>query len=494
MAPRICRWVLRGLPPLRSSVARRRLLSSRSGSEQTRFSYFLPAQKEGDRAQLLALLKDSEILPNPRGHNAAVILATPNFIRLLEDSEFVGEFAKLLSGSADIDQFHVLCAVVDQVAPALGEPAALHGISILRGYLDDTLPELWLPSPPRAKEDADSVSALTFDLGNPCITLPLTRTTFHNNRTSTLLTSRFDMRQTFPQLVQRIEKHSQRITILLNQPPRSTADLGLWAPLSPITRSRVVTESFGNIVRGIQVDGKTEPASTELEDAVNTMFRHRSAPETIQGPMGVWAMITPQRDRADLESAPDPTPILQGKPVSRDAIEATAQYLEYSYKSGVSGGGGWGPKKGLLSIDPQRTHFALSEEEEMGRFMQTMNNSGFAPTGSQIQFFIPAQAPPEDMSCSTPGIVFGVPIGTEPAAQTEVPETGYLVSDHFGALASQGVFVSGPADPETGITDESKLSVPNSRVYVGSGDRKAGGIMGFLRAGGMADAATATLM
>lgn len=263
-----------------------------------------------------------------------MILATPNFIRQLEDSEFVGKFAKLLSGSADIGQFHVLCAVVDQVAPALGEPGALHGISILRGHLDDTLPELWLPSPPKAKEDADSVSALTFDLGNPWITLPLTRTTFQNNKTSTLLTSRFDMRQEPPQLVQRIEKHSQRIAISLNKPPQSTADLGLWAPLSPITRSRVVTESFGNIVRGIQVDGKTAPASTELEDAVNSMFKHRSASQTMQGPMGVWAMITPQTELADLESAPDPTPILQGKPVSRDAIEVTAQYLEHSFKSG----------------------------------------------------------------------------------------------------------------------------------------------------------------
>lgn len=160
----------------------------------------------------------------------------------------------------------------------------------------------------------------------------------------------------------------------------------------------------------------------------------------------------------------------------------------------MSGGGGWGPKKGLLSLDPQRTHFALSEEEEMARFMQTMENSGFAPTGSQVQFFIPAQAPPEDTSCSTSGIVFGVPTGTESAAETEVPETGYLVSGHFGALASQGVFVSGPADPETGVADESKLSVPNSRVYVGGGERKAGGILGFLGAGGFADAATAALM
>ncbi|KND95382.1 hypothetical protein TOPH_00377 [Tolypocladium ophioglossoides CBS 100239] len=484
MAPRICWWVLRGLPPLRSSVASRRLLSS-SGSGQTRFSYFSPAQREGDYAQLFAKLKDSELLSNPSGHNASVILATPNFIRQLEDSKFVGRFAKLLSGSADIDQFRVLCAVVDQVAPALGEPGALHGISILRGHLDDTLPELWLPSPPKARDDADSVSALTFDLGGPWITLPLTRTTFQNNKTSTLLSSRFDMRQASPRLVQRIEKHSQRIMISLNQPPRSTADLGLWAPLSPITRSRVVTESFGNIVRGIQVDGKTEPASTELEDAVNTMFKHRSAPETTQGPMGVWAMITPQTDLADLESAPDPTPILQGKPVSRDAIEVTAQYLEHSYKFGgrlfqiLSGGGGWGPKKGLLSIDPQRTHFTLSEEEEMARFMQTMNNSGFAPTGSQIQFFIPAQAPPEDTSCSTSGIVFGVPFGTETAGGTGVPEKGYLVSGHFGALASQGVFVSGPTDPETGVTDESKLSVPNSRVYVGRGTGRPAAYWGF---------------
>jgi len=268
-------------------------------------------------------------LDNPDGHDAAVILATPNFARQLESSDVVGRFAKALSGASGVGHFHMLCAVVDHVTPALGESGKMHGFSILRGRLDDTLPELWLPSPPKSRDDADSVSALTFSLGSPWVTLPLARTTFHNNRASTLLTSRFDLTQGAPKLAQSGEKHSQRINVSLDEPLQSTSELGLWAPLSPITRARVVTESFGNIIRGVEVDGKSQPASTELEDSVNTMFKYRTA---ATGPMGVWAMVSPV---AEPDNAPDPTPILEGKGATRDAVEITAKYIEQEFGSGA---------------------------------------------------------------------------------------------------------------------------------------------------------------
>lgn len=270
-------------------------------------------------------------MANPHGHDAALLLATPGLTKQLESSGFVGELTRLLSGPAHAGHFDVLCAVVDHVAPARATSGAMGGISVLRGRLDDTLPGLWRPPPPRSKEDADSLSALTFDLGSSRVTLPLARTTFQNGRTSTLLASRFDMAHGSPRLVQQGEKHAQRITVSLSAPLQSTSGLRLWAPLSPITRARVVTESFGNIVKGVQVDGKTAPASTELEEAVNAMFEHRPASDAASGPMGVWAMIAPN---ADAESAPDPTPMLQGKPVTRDAVEKTAQYLERVFKSG----------------------------------------------------------------------------------------------------------------------------------------------------------------
>lgn len=160
----------------------------------------------------------------------------------------------------------------------------------------------------------------------------------------------------------------------------------------------------------------------------------------------------------------------------------------------MSGGGGWGPKKGLLSLDPQQEHFALSEEEEMEKFMRTMENSGFAPPGAHIQFFIPAMASPQTTACSANGIVFGIPLGTERIGETESTSNGYLVSDHFGALSSQGIYLSGRINAESPSCQESKLSVPGSRIFVGNSEAKSGGFFKFLGAGGLADAGTISLM
>ena len=160
----------------------------------------------------------------------------------------------------------------------------------------------------------------------------------------------------------------------------------------------------------------------------------------------------------------------------------------------MSGGGGWGPKKGLLSLEPQQTHFALSEEEEMDRFVRTMDNSGFAPIGSKIQFFIPALAPPEAISSSATGVVFGVPSSAQVSGDAKDLQNGYLVVDHFGALSAQGIYISGHGNPDSTIPDESKLSVPGSRLFVGNPEARTGRLLRFLGAGGLADAGTAALM
>lgn len=277
------------------------------------------------------------MLENSAGHNAAVVLATPDFVKQLDDQEFTSGLVNLLSSSAKINEFHLLCAVVDNVAPALGDVTPLQGISVLRGSIDTLLPQLWQPDSPREKSDKDAVGALTFSMGKSTLTLPLTRTTFQNNRTSTLLSSRYDLRQSRPELQDRNEKQWQHVHIAFDQPAQSIADLGLWAPLSPVTRARKITESFGNIVRGIEVNGKSTPASTELEASVNTMFQHRKALEDYQGPMGVWAVVTPETSTPNSSAAtdaPDPTQILEGKVVRRKDVESTANYLQQQHKSG----------------------------------------------------------------------------------------------------------------------------------------------------------------
>lgn len=111
---------------------------------------------------------------------------------------------------------------------------------------------------------------------------------------------------------------------------------------------------------------------------------------------------------------------------------------------------------------------ADSEEEAMARFVETMEGSGFAPPGSQIQFFTTAQASPREVTFTLAGAVFGVPNGAEEAVDgVEVPPSGYVVHGHFGALSSKGVFVAaGRANKGADASlEQSKLSVPGSRVH-----------------------------
>lgn len=406
------------------------------------------------------------------------------------------DFVSFISDSEHIDQFHLLSAVVDHVAPPVPRSWPISGLSILRGHVGDILPDLWQSGAPKAKEDADKVAALTLDFGSPQLTIPLTNTTFLNHRTSTLFASRFNLSKGTPELEERIEKHWQQITLPLNTQAKSVKDLSIRAPLVPLTHPRVVTESFGNIVRRVNVNNQSVPASMELEPAVDELFQRRS--NLAQTPMGIWAMITPPEFLPNGASSsqvpcPDPEATFNEKHDIKALTISTSNHLQELYGQGgrlyqirksarptsdnltnflsVSGGGGWGAKKGLLSLDPQRTHFALSEEEDMQRFMQAMDGGNFVPVGSRIQFFTSPEADDSAEGTSS-GFVFGTPGSTKPASDATSTSEAVVLTDHFGALSNDGVFATSVenAAMETtpGFNSEWKLNVPHSRVFAGS--------------------------
>jgi hypothetical protein len=128
----------------------------------------------------------------------------------------------------------------------------------------------------------------------------------------------------------------------------------------------------------------------------------------------------------------------------------------------VSGGGGWGDKKGLLSLDPQRSHFPPSEKESLDRFMGSMDASDFAPLGAYIQFFTALRAtstPTADVSDgpSAPLDIFGVHDPEMPARESDRIR---IHDGLFGALSDKGVFTYAMGE----VKKVSKLSVPNSRI------------------------------
>lgn len=134
----------------------------------------------------------------------------------------------------------------------------------------------------------------------------------------------------------------------------------------------------------------------------------------------------------------------------------------------MSGGGGWGDKAGLLSLDPETSHFPPSEEEEMQNLFGSGGTSDFAPADSEVQFFIherwldqnnsDASKPRPERSVS--GSLFGV--------SEDVPEDSAVTNGTdvifnpgvFGALSDEAIFVSDKPG------DTFKLSTPGAMFRI----------------------------
>lgn len=407
-------------------------------------------------------------LENTDAHDAAVVLLTPEMSRLLYDNAFLAGLAKILKNSTqDVDEFHLLAAIVDKLPPVALKTYA-HGVSVLRSRKDVLLPHLWDPVSPKQSQDAETVAALTFDLpdhGGPkeSLTLPLAKTIFHNNKLSTMVAARFDMSGLNPHLLQFTESSNHRVNLPIQK-------IAPWAPLSPLTAARKITESFGNIVRGVEVDGETVPASTELEAAINRLWQ--PYPNAKPSPTVVYALVTPEPIASTLHpSKPQPGLTMQTGTSTAESIvkeiDQSSEYVAEVWTSGgnlhkvLSGGGGWGKKKGLLSLDPQTSHFSLSEEKEMEQFFKDGVDSGFAPVGSEIQFFAMHPTPPQ--TPDQPDVVLGVSGGADNVL--EVAKDQPVLTSQFVGLSDHAIYV----ETEGGVSPQLKLSVPGSRLFAALG-------------------------
>jgi hypothetical protein len=154
----------------------------------------------------------------------------------------------------------------------------------------------------------------------------------------------------------------------------------------------------------------------------------------------------------------------------------------------VSGGGGWGIKQGLLSLDPEITHG--SNQESPLQF-----HHGFSPKdeqsqalgevakpGDYIQFFIPGDAMPEAPlveeanSARRESSVFGtIPSSVDDlpptisAEETSQLENFVAVPGHFGALTEQGIYLSLVRPKDTQLADfKTKIDIPFTRFIQNS--------------------------
>lgn len=145
----------------------------------------------------------------------------------------------------------------------------------------------------------------------------------------------------------------------------------------------------------------------------------------------------------------------------------------------VSGGGGWGLKQGLLSLDPQ-VRYSVPDEEDVERFIRSFKGEtspdDVITPGSYIQFFVepihPSQkvsaiSRPERAGLDFPGVVVGT-CDTAEEGEHSVEDGVQVVTDYFGALSSQGMFIASTADTvgSHGMGLSTKIDAPNCRVEV----------------------------
>jgi hypothetical protein len=218
------------------------------------------------------------------------------------------------------------------------------------------------------------------------------------------------------------------------------------------------------------------PASSELEKELPRYVSERGIPHQR---VAVWALVEPS---------------------ASSSTETTQQNIQDSISKGskihrvVSGGGGWGKKQGLLSLDPEVTFAAGTRSREasldevftpssesdlfftndlpdflegLGLEANIAQLSQVAPPGDYIQFFVTSEddIKYEDRSTSsTLTYSFGVDSPEESTETSSTTSEGVVVLyNHFGAVSESAISYS-QKDSSQASKFETKISVPGSRI------------------------------
>ncbi|KAI0152557.1 hypothetical protein F4776DRAFT_38705 [Hypoxylon sp. NC0597] len=400
--------------------------------------------------------------------HGAAIFASRDFATWLGDESFISGLLNTLfksstNGQVASQDINVLCAVTDGLTPKrlFSEPQT--GFSILYGSANNILPGLWDSNDFGSNVDQDREASVSF-LTNPLpgdtrpleITLPLANTVFQNGRRSTLFASRWQQRHNDSiarTLMQ--EKRAQTIIPHANSAGHATPIL----PLLPLTPPRKIVAGLGNIVRQVEVNGSPTPASKELEGLIPKVFDHRSKQDASYspGPIGVWCWVIPpqvvaNQNLLDLKVF-QPESSQSEAELSLDAMSVFSELISSGCRLHkiLSGGGGWGLKQGLLSIDPETNHSPL-DQDDIEMFIKAFQerdspnpSEGFVTPGSYLMFCIEPHCTGKEVGSSQqmiPATVLGVALNNDQELNPRgLSDKIEVVDNHFGVVSKTGLFL-----------------------------------------------------
>ncbi|KAI1328369.1 hypothetical protein F5Y16DRAFT_159971 [Xylariaceae sp. FL0255] len=420
--------------------------------------------------------------------NGAILLVSKEFTNWLEDESFLQSFVEILAKQNRPQSIDLLSGVVDGISSLSGRPSS-PGLTILCGENERLLPQLW--------EQNFTASEASITHSPPCITfsgntpdlntehvevsLPLADTTFQNGNPSTLVASSWKISPNgSSSLCKKAAKITQRIDVRNIEGDCSS---NTTIPLLALTPPRKIIASLGNIIRQVEIDGVATPASRELEIIIPRLLqkREKKNPGVTAESMPVWCWVIPPEIMAALKSKFEDLQIFSAVSFDREKmiLELSRSLFSTLLASGcrlhriTSGGGGWGLKKSLLSIDPETSFTKADPEDEFEMFVKSFEDrdsasprNGLATPGSFLLFCTESKHRMTFKSRRRTSSV-GVALKADPS---EEDLNWRFYPNHFGVVSERGMAIKSISTPkwvlgkgwfEGGIA--TKVDVPGAR-------------------------------
>jgi hypothetical protein len=464
----------------------------------------------------------------------AVFFVTPAFASwLLDDEIFLRKALRqmythlLKSDNTVYTRIHALCAVVDKLpAPrAIGDAKNLssEALKCMKqppvldiGYEGMAYTTLGFHDSVVADEQtgADEKATISFIASGhadasgkfgDALRLPLANTVFQTGSSSTMIYSTWFKKNGESDLFLKEKRNVKQHGIKFQRGASVKQCVSTLAvPLIPLTDPRYVDASMGNILRRvIGPDGTSVTASQELEHSVPQFHNARG---DLSQATSVWALLlpkqlmdhflqktntllgrqsfgvgsgTPARELDLWES------LWRRKPTPWNDLVPTALASGARLHRVLSGGGGWGKKAGLLSLDPvATTEDAPSMSSDLSSALHQV-----AHDGDYIQFFVspltsshvsndPDAQSKELKELAEASISWQLELGTIPSTADAFPggswqhkgsasKDAFVFKHSFGALTEGGLTLNRQFKLKSGdaysLISGSKVDVPFSR-------------------------------
>lgn len=425
-----------------------------------------------------------------------LLLVTPSFAHWLDPSNpFLSQFlTRLYENTPGVNTIHAVTAVVDTLPDTTSNNPVSNeseGLSLLAVGQSDVKAKA---APPRLiRSSASEETNLLFSIQTQPngqgskklaheIGLRLANTIFVNGKDTTIFGTRWLWDNSSKEYV--LDK-SIDFTSCMVTATADSVNATLQLPLHQVTERRRVISSMGNILRQLakftdEISTEPIPASTDLEKELPRYIREH---KIVDHRVSVWALV----EKPDL---------IVAKPGS-----STHDRLTQSMEQGgklhrvMSGGGGWGKKQGLLSLDPEIGFSGTANRDELvslgqifdpssGKPLDTLPSidqgiavddlsllSQVASAGDYIQFFVSIEPTESDLPKTTDSSEavsyhFGmVTDSMELEAYNPEDNKEVVTLPHtFGALSEKAIAYSQPVNGDAMPDSNTKLDVPGSRV------------------------------